>query len=346
MSDKDDIVPPSPPAHAQHAADVSWGDFLAALPATLAMHPEHERSDSAGRTSSRFALRRVVQGNAALPRAYRVARASARRERSAARRDALARPRFNDAEPVANQSSFPGAVSSPVVPGLPSDGDDATPRWLLSGLVLTGSVIVAVLTSVITVHAMKPAASPTQVASSPQPAVGVDPPVVISRDTSIAIQSPRNGDTTHALVATQNSGAPVSQESSDSVAAPSLEARPAPIPVRQAHASHASAQRAERHSLSSAEHARTSPRSTSVISSTRSVATTTVAPSPAVSSAPAPAASTTQQTAAPAATVPTGNNSAVLDELRAIHAEIDARKKHMDSLTAALDSLKRISKPD
>lgn len=72
----------------------------------------------------------------------------------------------------------------------------------------------------------------------------------------------------------------------------------------------------------------------------------TGAPSPGTSSASAPAAASAQQSAAPAATAPAGNNSAVLDELRAIHAEIDARKKHMDSLTAALDSLKRIPKPD
>jgi hypothetical protein len=72
----------------------------------------------------------------------------------------------------------------------------------------------------------------------------------------------------------------------------------------------------------------------------------TGAPSEGAGSASVPAATTAQQSAAPAATVPANNNSAVLDELRAIHAEIDARKKHMDSLTAALDSLKRIPKPD
>jgi hypothetical protein len=49
------------------------------------------------------------------------------------------------------------------------------------------------------------------------------------------------------------------------------------------------------------------------------------------SAAPAPAPS-----AAPV------NNAQFLEELRAIHAEIDARKKHMDSLTASLDSLKHI----
>jgi hypothetical protein len=35
-----------------------------------------------------------------------------------------------------------------------------------------------------------------------------------------------------------------------------------------------------------------------------------------------------------------------LEELRAIHAEINARKRHMDLLTAALDSLEHVSKPN
>ncbi|MBK5189632.1 MAG: hypothetical protein JJD97_15425 [Gemmatimonadaceae bacterium] len=43
---------------------------------------------------------------------------------------------------------------------------------------------------------------------------------------------------------------------------------------------------------------------------------------------------------------PPANNAQFLEELRAIHAEIDARKRHMDSLTKALDSLNRVSKPN
>ena len=43
---------------------------------------------------------------------------------------------------------------------------------------------------------------------------------------------------------------------------------------------------------------------------------------------------------------PLANQRAVLEELRAIHAEINARKRHMDSLTAALDSLNHVRKPD
>ena len=65
-----------------------------------------------------------------------------------------------------------------------------------------------------------------------------------------------------------------------------------------------------------------------------------VTPPPAVS--PPPAASTapaTQSAASP------NTNAQFLEELRAIHAEIDARKRHMDSLTRSLDSLKKISPP-
>jgi hypothetical protein len=53
-------------------------------------------------------------------------------------------------------------------------------------------------------------------------------------------------------------------------------------------------------------------------------------------------------TGAPAPTVaaPAANNAQFLEELRAIRAEINARKRHMDSLTASLDSLKHISKPE
>src|SRR5689334_12528089 len=110
MSDESD-APKLPPAHEQHDGDVTWGDFLAALPATLAMQPECERSDSSARASSSFIPRRVVQGSGALPRAYLVARACARRERSTARRGASARLDFTGDELPANESPLPAAAS-------------------------------------------------------------------------------------------------------------------------------------------------------------------------------------------------------------------------------------------
>jgi hypothetical protein len=350
MSDKADVVPKLPPAHEQHAADVTWDDFVAALPATLAMHPERERTGSVARARSGSVPRRVVLGNGALRRAYMAARASARRERSTARRDIAARalmePRHTNEELVANDSSFAAAASSSDGFRMPMHRGDATGRWLLSGLVLTGSVIVAVLTSVITVRAMNPASALAPMVSARQPTSSVPAPAVISHDTSTTVRPPDPADSVHALAIAPSAAASSSQKSSDTVAPSPLAKRPSPSSVRVAHASSRPAQHAERHSLSIAEHARTSSQSTSAIPSTRMTTSMTASPSPATSSAPAPATSTIPQSTAPAASTPANNNSAVLDELRAIHAEIDARKKHMDSLTAALDSLKHISKPD
>jgi hypothetical protein len=56
-----------------------------------------------------------------------------------------------------------------------------------------------------------------------------------------------------------------------------------------------------------------------------------------------PTAASTAPAAQPAASANT--NAQFLEELRAIHAEIDARKRHMDSLTRSLDSLKKVSPP-
>jgi hypothetical protein len=78
-------------------------------------------------------------------------------------------------------------------------------------------------------------------------------------------------------------------------------------------------------------------------SSTASMPAAPVA-TPALAAAPAPAPAAAL---APAATpAPAVSNAQFLEELRAIHAEINARKRHMDSLTAALDSLKSVSKPE
>jgi len=349
MSDKADVVPKSPPAHEEHAADVTWDDFVAALPATLAMHSEVERTPAVVRASSRFIVRRMAQGNGAPPRAYKAARAGLRRERRAARRDTSAHlpvePQHIDERAMAIDSSFAAAASSADALGVPRHRRAAASRWLLSGLLLTGSVVVAVLTSVITVRAMKPTTR-NLVASTPTPVVSVVPAVVISRDTGVPVRPAHNEDSLHALDAVPGAIAPTSKTSSDSVAPQPLATRASPSPVRVAHASNRAARGADRRPVSIAEHARTSSQSTSAIPPRLLTTSNAGAASPPVGSAPAPGITTAQQSTAPAASAPSGNNTAVLDELRAIHAEIDARKRHMDSLTAALDSLKQVSKPD
>ena len=114
--------------------------------------------------------------------------------------------------------------------------------------------------------------------------------------------------------------------------------------------------REERRSVALAEHPHAAP-STSVVSA--STIPTSVSSAPAVAApaitAPAITASSPATPAAPvaapatAAQTPAASplaNPEVLEELRAIHAEINARKRHMDSLTATLDSLNHVPKPD
>jgi allophanate hydrolase subunit 1 len=79
-----------------------------------------------------------------------------------------------------------------------------------------------------------------------------------------------------------------------------------------------------------------------------SAATTGTTAVPAQQTPVQSAPTTAPQTATPAATaVPVVHDSAaatnaqVLEELRSIRNEIEARKKHVDSLTHALDSLKK-----
>ncbi|MDQ2931957.1 MAG: hypothetical protein M3Y05_14235, partial [Gemmatimonadota bacterium] len=72
------------PAADRNLPDVTWNDFLAALPAALAMHPEGATGPIM-QPASRTAPRRALQRKAALPRAYMAARQGARRDRSAPR---------------------------------------------------------------------------------------------------------------------------------------------------------------------------------------------------------------------------------------------------------------------
>lgn len=265
------------------------------------------------------------------------ARAGARRERSTV-------PRADEGS-AASESPFVAMESSLEASSVPERTDPATGRWLVSGLVLVGSVIVAVLTSVLTVRAMNPTAAPTLVASARQPVVNVSAaPVVIARDTSTTVRPPHSEDSVHVLATVPSVSSPIAQTPNDTVAPPPLATRSSPKPERVAHASNRATSHVDRHPVSIAEHARTSSQSSSAIPATRMTTTKTAAPFPDANAVSAPA--TSPASTAPAATAPAANNSQVLEELRAIHAEIDARKKHMDSLTAALDSLKHVTKPD
>jgi hypothetical protein len=288
------------PAGEQHEAEVTWGDFLAALPAALAMHPEH-RSAPAAEQRRHAVRRRALQKTAALPRAYMAARAGARRARSAT--------------PGKRRASQEGMIGPRGAASLHASLATAD-RWLLAGLMLTSSVLVAVLTSALTVRGMQPAAhiaSPV-IASRAEPVlVTAAKPVLATRD-SAASEMAAHVDSSRNRV-----------EASGAAAATPARARPSPKRV---------APREERRSVSLAEHTRASL--PAFIVHTAPAATPSGEPEPRLATVPS---ITAPPTASPLA------NPAVLEELRAIHAEIDARKRHMDSLTAALDSLNRAPGP-
>jgi len=170
--------------------------------------------------------------------------------------------------------------------------------------------------------------------------------VPAARDSLPIARAVHAGDSASVAVAVRGDSARAREEAGGAVAPPPPATRLSPMPPQVARVPKRVAPRieprveprAERRSVALAEHAHAAP-STSVIS-TSPIATD-------VPSAPAVApAITTPATAAPTPAASPLANPAVLEELRAIHAEIDARKRHMDSLSAALDSLNHVTRPD
>ena len=398
------------PAGEQPPAEVTWGDFLAALPAALAMHPEGSTSPVRA-PASRTATRRTLQKKAALPRAYVAARAVARRERpaparvgttqpveamhhslraiaasetsdagasSAARSEIARRDEITAGRPnawIARRASQEG-MTGPRAGALHRSGLATADRWLLAGLMLTSSLLVAVLTSALTVRGMQRTVAPS-IASRPETVVTVAAaPSLAARDTAMSAQSARASDSAHfasAPRATDSSAA--HQEEGGAVAPPpSSSPRLSPMPTQPRRAPRRETARSERQPVAlagrarvaapsrrdpvaqSASSAQGSPQHQQPAVAPPSIVPPAVAPpsltaagAPAQTSAPAatspaPASSASGAPATPATTAAAApvNNAQFLEELRAIHAEIDARKKHMDSLTAALDSLKRV----
>jgi hypothetical protein len=390
------------PAGDRHITDVTWNDFLAALPAALAMHPEGATGPVMA-PASRTAPRRALQRKAALPRAYMAARHGARRERSGpvrtgetrelpravrekvalpeaasssapvdshsdmvvVRRDDLSSGRPNAW--VARRASHEG-MTGPRTQALHRSGLAPADRWLLAGLMLASSVLVAVLTSALTVRGIDRTGAPTIAARAARAdtvatvAAVAAAPIPVSRDTTPIVRPSRATDSVLVAPASHIDSAPQHEDGGAVAPPPSYSPRLSPMPSHAARAvptPKRETPRAERHPLSVAEHVRAAPQSSARTSPpitrepivtpppTAPVTQTIVQPSPATStpSASTPA-STAPATGAPAAAAPAANNAQFLEELRAIHAEINARKRHMDSLTAQLDSLKRVTKPN
>jgi hypothetical protein len=196
-------------------------------------------------------------------------------------------------------------------------------------------------------------------------------PSSIARLSTTAAGAPHGSDSVLVTAANRVADSTAAHEEAGGSVAPPPIASPrlSPMPAQTAPVTRRETPRVERHPVSIAEHARAAPApSTRVAVSTArehlaasrpSEQPPSAAQQPAVTppsiapprltapvAAAAPAASSPVSSGAgsspPAPTAAPANNAQFLEELRAIHAEIDARKKHMDSLTASLDSLKRI----
>ncbi|MEO8880670.1 MAG: hypothetical protein ABI446_09755 [Gemmatimonadaceae bacterium] len=375
------------PAADRNLPDVTWNDFLAALPAALAMHPE----GAAGpfmQPTSRTAPRRALQRKVALPRAYIVARQGARRDRSVPRTPVrtgttqelkhavratseVTEPRGSGTAPmeletrrdeitsarpnawIARRASHEG-MTGPRNPPTQRAGLATADRWLIAGLMLTSSVLVAVLTSALTVRGME--RGMPAVASRTDTVITLAAALVARvRDTTPIVRPPRGTDSVPVATVAHVDSAPQHEDGGAVAPPPSNAPRLSPMPTHVARATQPAKReppRAVRRTISVAEHVRTAPPAQPPVTQTIVQAATTL-PSPVTAPPSAPTQASVQPaiqspppptavTPPPPAAAPAANNVQFLEELRAIHAEIDARKKHMDSLTASLDSLKRV----
>ncbi len=330
-----------PSARDRDRTDVTWDDFLAALPTTMSMHGEGATAPFA-RTGRRGAPRRVREREGALPRAYLAARRGvlevARRDKHRAR---VASHRPDDTqEPLARPRSPGAAPGRHASVGL-SPGD----RWLLAGLMLGGGLLVAVLTSTLTVQWIEHT-RPTPLASANAPAAAVH------ADSLVAVAATRIAASRDSMPILASTPEP---DSMSVASASHIDSAPRHADVHAApRAPRRASARTERRALTVAEHVHSapqpqprpvasqpSPEASAMVPQTVPASATPPAATPPV---PAPA-SVASATGAPVA-APAANNALVLEELRAIHAEINARKRHVDSLTASLDSLKRVTTPE
>jgi hypothetical protein len=332
-----------PAAGDRDRTDVTWDDFLAALPATMAMHGEGA-TGPISRPASRAAPRRLRERTAKLPRAYLATRRGAPGppHRDSLRTTAVSE-RSDEAQGSSAQRRSPRALPSVAA----ARGLARRDRWHLAGVMVAASLLGAMVTSALTVRVMErtratpgastgatsvaSAGSTSSASSGDRPADSVvtvsAPPMAEPRDTIPVVIPPPATDSLPAVRAAHIDSAP--RHEAVHLATPS--------PKR-------ASPHAERRSIAVAEHARAAPPlrpSTPPASPKPSIAaarTAAVSPAPVEtnigSGAPA---------AAPPPAAPASNNAQVLEELRAIHAEIDARKRHVDSLTASLDSLKRVT---
>jgi hypothetical protein len=223
-------------------------------------------------------------------------------------------------------------------------------RWLLTSLVFAGSVMVAVLTSVFTVRGLEGSFA-RPVAAAPA-----------RTDTVYVAAASREPAAEHIAAPTPP---PVAAETSAAPASDGAARALADAPPKAARSASAAARPARERAVPARPRPTPAPQRTVVAERPRAVQTSvpngtvpaTTQPPPATAPAttvqtPAPQTATATATPAPT-TAPTpvihdsaaASNAQVLEELRSIRNEIESRKRHVDSLTHALDSLKKSDPP-
>ena len=208
---------------------------------------------------------------------------------------------------------------------------------------LGGSLLVAVLTSTLTVQGIEHTRA-TSLASANAPAAAVH------ADSLVAVAAARIAASRDSMPILASTPEP---DSMSVASASHIDSAPRHADVHAAaRAPRRASARTERRALTVAEHVHSAPQPRPVASqpspeaSAMAPQTVPASATPPAATPPIPApASVASATGAPTA-APAANNALVLEELRAIHAEINARKRHVDSLTASLDSLKRVTTPE
>jgi hypothetical protein len=375
--------PPSRTVPHAPTGDVPWPDFVAALAGVWSGGSPTPVSAVRPPSTSRPPVnrprvpKRLGREGRVLPRAYATpqahagvsGRVRARAARWAEREAASRSPTLGHEPPPARTKS--AADAAPYTRTVPASASRvtgvrqtrtalaSTDRWLLFALALAGSVVVAVLTSVMTVRGLR--AGPSAIASVPPRetvfvAAAPSPRVTASASTQASITtSPPplpSGSVAVGSLRADSSAHPAAWDVKLGERTPVATARArARVPSHERERRGNAASEPSRQSVA----ARPSAPSAAVARATPPPSSRGVAPSlpgaypaspqqavvpPLTASVPAaPAASAAAAPPAPTRDSVAQSNAEVLTELREIRNEIESRKRHVDSLSRALDSL-------
>jgi hypothetical protein len=359
--------------------EVTWDDFLASLPNTLAADGSPADAAAHPGASAPPPQRRSREGSV-LPRAYATPRVTRRRTGASDAVPAAAAPapppaaappvtrpapapRASTAltptgprstQPVPRRSQLVEGGSGPRFPVHVKPALTPADRWLLIAIVFGASVLSASVTGYLTVRGIAGRPAPVSASGS----VAISPPqrpldaAAMAKDSeAVLIAHP---DTAAPPLAMHPTPAPLGDQRTLAVAPPAaplaapLAAPPAPVaapkPRGRPMTKPVVAKPLYRAAPTAPPVAASSP---IVLQVAPAAAPMPVAPPPAPpvahadSAAPAAVPAAAAATVAPSAAPPVD----VAAELKAIREELNARKRRVDSLTKSLDSLKTASPP-